>query len=475
VNIIGRKEELLHLRDYIAADQPDFLVVYGRRRVGKTFLIREFFDNKFCFYTTGIAKVSKIEQLREFNSALNRYGTKKYDIATDWFTAFNQLRDLIETSPVDGKKVIFLDEMPWMDTHRSGFISGLESFWNGWGSGRSDLLLIACGSATSWITNKLFRNLGGLYNRVTKRMYLSPFTLSECEEFYRSKGIVYSRQQIVESYMILGGIPYYMNQMERHLSLSQNIDRLCFRTGGALTDEYDALYSSLYEYPEKHMHIVTTLSKKTMGLTRSQIIEASGLTNSGALTKTLTELEDCGFIRKYCGYGKKNRDAVYQLIDFFSLFYLNFMQDKKHMDEDFWVTNLQSGRINAWSGYAFEQVCLYHIYQIKKTLGISGISASVYSWRSKMTDPGAQIDLVIDRRDGIINLCEMKYSNKEYSITKKYDMDLRNKQSAFYSETKTRKTLYTTFITTYGLNHNAYWGNIQSEVTMDDLFDLGSR
>ncbi|MDR0854257.1 MAG: AAA family ATPase [Clostridiales Family XIII bacterium] len=471
MKIVGRKKEVLDLRDYVAADQPDFLVVYGRRRVGKTYLIREFFDDKFCFYTTGLAQADKTEQLKEFNSALNRYGTKKYDIASDWFTTFHQLRDLIETSPTDGKKVVFLDEMPWMDTHRSGFLSGLESFWNGWGSGRSDLLLIACGSATSWITNKLFRNLGGLYNRVTKRMHLAPFTLSECEEFYKSNGVVYSRQQIVESYMIFGGIPYYMNQVERHLSLSQNVDRLCFKTGGQLTDEYDTLYSSLYEYPEKHMRIVNALGDKAMGLTRSEIIDATGLTNSGALTKTLTELEDCGFIRKYYGYGKKSRDAVYQLIDFFSLFYLKYMRDKNHIDEDFWVTNLQSGQMNAWSGYAFEQVCLCHIHQIKKALGISGISSSVYSWRSKVANPGAQVDLVIDRRDGVINLCEMKYSNKEYTITKKYDGELRNKQSAFYSETKTRKTLHNTFVTTYGLNHNEYWGSIQSEVTMDDLFE----
>jgi hypothetical protein len=471
LKILGRREEQLHLRDYVTADRPDFLVVYGRRRVGKTFLIREFFDNKFCFYTTGLAKADKTEQLTEFNNALNRYGIKHYELATDWFTAFHQLRDLIESSQADGKKVIFLDEMPWMDTHKSNFISGLEAFWNGWGSGRSDILLIACGSATSWITNKLFRNLGGLYNRVTRRMYLAPFTLAECEEFYASKGVVYNRQQIVESYMIFGGIPYYMDQVERHLSLPQNVDRLCFRSGGALTGEYDALYSSLYEYPEKHMHIVNALSKKSMGLTRSQIIDTARLTNSGALTKTLTELEDCGFIRKYYGYGKKNRDAVYQLIDFFSLFYLKYMHDKKHIDEDFRLSNLQSGQINAWRGYAFEQVCLYHVNQIKKALGISGVSSSVYSWRSKVAEPGAQIDLVIDRRDGIINLCEMKYSDHEYTITKKYDDELRHKRSAFYSETKTRKALHNTFVTTYGLTRNAYWGNVQSEVSMDDLFE----
>jgi hypothetical protein len=270
--------------------------------------------------------------------------------------------------------------------------------------------------------------------------------------------------------MIFGGIPYYMNQVERHLSLSQNVDRLCFRTGGALIDEYDALYSSLFEYPEKHMHIVKALSEKTIGLTRSQIIDSTGLANSGALTKTLSELADCGFIRKYYGYGKKSRDAVYQLIDFFSLFYLKYMNNRKHMDEDFWTGNLQSGQINAWSGYAFEQVCLSHVRQIKIALGISGISSSVYSWRSKTAEPGAQIDLVIDRRDGIINLCEMKYSNHEYTITKKYDAELRHRQSAFYQETKTRKTLHNTFVTTYGISHNEYWGNIQSEVTMDDLF-----
>jgi AAA+ ATPase superfamily predicted ATPase len=470
VTIIGREKEQRDLREYMEAKQPDFLVVYGRRRVGKTFLIREYFDGSFCFHTTGLASKDKNEQLFEFNKSLNKYGTEKFDLATSWQESFHQLEYLISKSPEKGKKVIFIDEMPWMDTHKSGFLTGLESFWNGWASGRKDILLIACGSATSWITNKLFRNRGGLYNRVTKRMYLRPFTLSECEAFYKYRKIMLSRQQMVESYMIFGGIPYYLSLFDKDLSLPQNVDKLCFKAGGVLQGEYDSLYSSLFEHPDKHIKIIETLSKKRKGLTRAEIIANSGLTNSGALTKALAELEDCDFIRKYYSYGKISRDAIYQLIDFYSLFHLNIILENRGRDDNFWVNNLQSGARNAWSGYAFEQVCLAHIDRIKYKLGIAGVSTSIFSWLSKNSSPGAQIDLVIDRRDGVVNLCEMKYSNSEYTITKKYDGELRNKRQAFRSETKTRQSIHTTFVTTYGLTRNEYWGDIQSEVTMSDLF-----
>ncbi|MDR3305627.1 MAG: AAA family ATPase [Clostridiales Family XIII bacterium] len=470
MRIVGREEEQMDLQEYYDEDRPEFLVVYGRRRIGKTYLIREFFGDRFCFHATGLSKAPKSEQLREFNYALNKYGDGDFPVAGDWFTAFHQLRKLIEKSAIAGKKVIFLDEMPWMDTHKSRFISGLESFWNGWASGRPDILLIVCGSSTAWITKKLFRNTGGLYNRVTRRMYLRPFTLKECEEFFDAKGIVYSRQQMVESYMIFGGVPYYLNLMEKRFGLPQNVDLLCFSENGALRGEFDELYASLFENPERHIRIIEAIAKKARGLSREEIVKYAGVADGGGLTKALDELARSDFVRKYYAYGKKERDVLYQLCDPFTLFFLKFMRGNPVVDENYWTHNINSGGRNAWNGYAFEQVCLAHITQIKRKLGILGVSTRVASWRSKETVPGAQIDLVIERGDRVINLCEIKYADKEYEITKDYDEKLRRKRWAFEETLKSGKALHTTLITLYGVKRNKYRFSVQSEVLMDDLF-----
>jgi hypothetical protein len=469
MRILGRETEQRQLRQYYEADEPDFLVVSGRRRVGKTFLVREFFDDRFCFYTTGLAKGTKTEQLAQFNRSLNRYGASEYPLAGDWFEAFDQLRSLIEAAP-DGKKVVFLDELPWMDTPKSKFISGLESFWNGWANGRADMLLIVCGSAAAWVARKLFHDTGGLHNRVTRRMWLQPFTLKETEELLDSRGVVLSRQQIVQAHMVFGGIPHYLNQFERQLSFSQNVDRLCFASGAPLRDEFDQLYNSLFTNPERHIRIVTALGRRGGGLSREEIVRASGSSDGGGLTTTLDELESSGFIRRFPGYGKAERDTLYQLGDPFSYFALRFLLPGKINDEHFWTNDDTTGARNAWRGYAFEQVCLAHIAQVKRKLGIDGVTSVVSSWRSTAPQPNAQIDLVIDRRDGVTNLCEIKYSNKEFEITKEYEAKLRRKAWAFAETAPKTRALHTTLITSYGVKRNKHSGIVQSEVTMDDLF-----
>ncbi|MDR3364019.1 MAG: AAA family ATPase [Clostridiales Family XIII bacterium] len=470
MDIIARKTEQDLLAECYADNQPHFVVVYGRRRVGKTFLVREFFEDRFCFRFTGVANADKLDQLREFNVALQQYGQMAFPAAGNWFDAFGQLRALIEQSKIEGKKVVFLDEMPGIDTHKSKFLMAFEHFWNGWGSGRADLLLIVCGSATAWIANKLFRNRGGLYNRVTRQLYLRPFTLGECEAYFRSRDIVLGRQQILESYMIFGGIPYYLSLFRKEKSLSQNVDMLCFGKSAALAGEYEALYTSLFERPEGYIEVVEALARKSSGSTRQEIVAGTKLTSGGGLAKILEDLEQCGLIRKYQSYGKKNRDALYQLIDFYTLFHMKYLRDENISDEHYWTNSIDTGERNAWAGYAFERVCLQHLDQIKQKLSIAGILTHACAWRSGEASPGAQIDLVIERRDGVINLCEIKFSKIEYTITKEYDMKLRSRKEAFRRETHTRKALHTTFITTYGLAHNAYWNDVQSEVAMDDFF-----
>jgi hypothetical protein len=360
--------------------------------------------------------------------------------------------------------------MPWLDTPRSSFIQALEYFWNSWASANPDIMLIVCGSSTSWIINKLIKNRGGLHNRVTRQIPIEPFTLQECEDFLKHNKIMFNRRQIVECYMILGGIPYYLEQLEKQFSLPQNIDNLFFKRGGVLRDEFTKLYASLFQHSDRYVKIVEALGKKRKGLTRDEIISASGYTDGGTLSKMLEELEQCSLIRSYNAYEKKTKDTLFQLIDFYSLFYLNFIKNAKQSDEHFWTNLIDNAKHRAWSGYAFEQVCMQHTAQIRQKLGISGIVTYSAAWRSKKSDPAAQVDLLIDRNDGVINLCEMKFAANEFVIDKKQDENLRNKKSTFICETKTRKAVHITMVTTYGVKRNEYWGNIQSEVTMSDMF-----
>ena len=469
MEIIGRYNEQQTLQQYVASDNPEFVAVYGRRRVGKTFLIKEYFNKSFSFYISGLANATKEEQLENFNATLTAYGKTPYSRAGNWTEAFRQLIHLLENSKKKGKKIIFIDELPWFDTPRSGFITGLEYFWNTWAASRPDILLIVCGSATSWIINKLLKNHGGLHNRVTRRMAIEAFSLAECEEYFRHKKIVLDRKSIVESYMIFGGIPFYLNMFEKGLSLAQNVDKLCFAKNSALSDEFSILYSSLFKHSENHKLVVKALAKKKIGLTREEIMRETKL-QGGGLTAILEELEQCSFIRSYNAYEKKMKERLYQLVDFYSLFYLNFIKNAKQSDEHFWTNLIDNARHRAWSGYAFEQVCMQHAAQIRQKLGISGVITYSAAWRSKKSEPAAQVDLLIDRNDGVINLCEMKYAKNEFVIDKKEDENLRNKKAAFINETKTRKAVHITMVTTYGVKRNEYWNSIQSEVMMEDLF-----
>ena len=468
--MIGRKAEKEDFIRFMESEKSEFVVVFGRRRVGKTFLIREYFSNKFTFYHTGMANTEMEIQLQSFNTSLQKYGEIPYPKVSTWFESFEQLIHLLSNKKQKGKKVVFIDEMPWLDTPRSGFVQALEYFWNSWASAQKDILLIVCGSASSWIMNKLIKNHGGLHNRVTQQIYLRPFNLGECEEYFQKNNIVLSRHQIVESYMIFGGIPYYLSLMQKQFSLTQNVDNMCFAEKGVLRNEFENLYASLFRNYENHVKIVKVLSKKAKGMTREEIIENTQLPNGGGLTKTLEELELCGFIRKYRAFGKKERKSLFQLTDFFTLFYFNFMSDNKYNDEHYWTNFIENAGHRAWSGYAFEQVCLAHLPQVKRKLGIAGVLTNTASWRSNEEGNGAQIDLLIERNDKVINLCEMKYVHEPFVIDKKQDENLRNKRGSFRYETKTRKAIHLTMITTYGVKHNEYWGNIQSEVTMDDLF-----
>ncbi|MCL2650844.1 MAG: ATP-binding protein [Candidatus Azobacteroides sp.] len=468
--VIGRKTEIKRLTEYVESNKAELLAVYGRRRVGKTFLIKQFFNKNFTFYFSGAENASKQQQLFNFTTALNEYSGVENPVVDNWQSAFVQLEQYLRKVKTKSRKVIFIDELPWLDNAKSGFLSAFEYFWNTYASAQKEIFFVICGSATSWIMNKIIKNRGGLHNRVTRQICLEPFTLNETEQFLKSKKIAFSRFQIAECYMILGGIPYYLEQLEKSLSLSQNINNLFFYKNATLRDEYSKLYSSLFKSPEKYMQIVEALAKKRKGLTRDEVVKFSNISNGGGLTAMLEELELCGFISINNNFTTKKNLQLYQLTDFYSLFYLNFVKDKKGTNSDYWSSLIDNTIHKAWAGYSFELLCQTHILQIKRALSIGGVISYISGWRSKDVETGAQIDLLIDRNDNIINLCEMKYTTKEFIITKSYDGNLRNKRGTFIEESNTKKSVHLTMITTYGVKHNEYWNNIQSEVLLDDLF-----
>lgn len=371
------------------------------------------------------------------------------------------------------KKVIFIDEIPWLDTPRSGFLSALEYFWNSFASARKDVLLIICGSATSWIINKVLKNHGGLHNRVTYRIHLQPFTLYECEQYAKYLGMRASHYDLIEYYMILGGVAFYWSRLDKGLSVAQNIDNMIFSETGFLHNEFNELYDSLFNEPESYLKIIHALGTIRMGMTRDELVKEGGITRNGKLTRTLEDLTECGFIKRIPSYGGKAKDDLIQLVDNFTIFYYKYMKENLNNDEHFWSNSYNSTIRSAWTGLAFERVCFQHIPQIKQAMGIAGVATQCYSWKTKgdALSSGTQIDMVLDRRDNIINICEMKFSKGEYTITKDYAMSLNNKVERFIESTKNKKTILLTMITTNGMVHNEYWNQIQCDITADELFN----
>jgi len=469
--MVGRKEEQRILRELAKSGESEFVAVYGRRRIGKTFLVRETFGNDFFFSYTGVANVDAKQQRIEFTRALREHGWAPADGEAgepeNWFSAFGALRSLIAEASTKERLLIFIDEMPWMDNKKSDFIPAFENFWNGWAAWQKNIMLIVCGSAASWITKKIFRNKGGLYNRITRQIALEPFTLAECKEYFTSRGVAMNTQDLIESYMIFGGVPYYLRMIEKKYSLALNVDRICFEEGAPLRHEFDRLMDTLFTSPSKHIRALEALHMKKKGLTREAVASVIDFGNGGNLTRILLELEECGFIRRYKPFGKGKNGALYHLSDPFTAFHLAFIRNSS--SGNFWSAYTDNAGHRAWSGYAFEQVCLSHIKNIKEALGISGVLTDVSSWISRGAGKGAQIDLVIDRGDRVINLCEIKFAKGPFEIDRAYDLSLREKIETFRSETKTRKALHLTMITTYGLKPGKYAGVVQSEVVMDEL------
>ena len=476
--IIGRKKEIEELLKYYGSDKPEFVAIYGRRRVGKTFLVKEVFKNRFAFHHTGLApfkdknrrRTTKAEQLRAFYYSLLQAGMEGEPCPTDWMQAFLQLETFLDKIDCGQRLVVFIDELPWMDTPRAGFMPALDQFWNGWCNYHDNVMLIVCGSATSWMLDNIIMDTGGMFRRTTDPIHLDPFTLAECESFYKENNIVLSRQEIAEGYMIMGGIPYYMSLFMPGLSLAQNIDRLFFQRKAKLSGEFDMLFSSIFTNPDQMKKIIVFLSGKHSGFTRDEIADYIGKESGGWLTDLLKALENSSYIARYTPLFEEKQDERYKLSDQFCWFWLHYLNDSRCQDENFWQANQHMPSLNSWRGLAFEEVCFNHVPQIKKALGISGVHTNTGTYRiiGNGEKAGMQMDMIIDRDDNVLNLCEIKFVKGEFEVNESYYETINSRIGALSALTS--KNIHSTLITTYGAKYNAYRSAFQNVITLDELF-----
>ena len=475
--MVGREQEIKNLNRLYDRNKAELVAIYGRRRVGKTFLVDEVFADRITFRHAGLSPEGEEgvgllkAQLDHFYNSLVIQGMEECEKPGTWLDAFLLLEKYLQKKDDGSRQLVFIDELPWLDTPRSGFLRAFEGFWNNWGCHRKNLMVVVCGSANSWILDNLINNHGGLYNRVTYQIKLSPFSLKECEELYNENHVALSNYDIVQSYMILGGIPYYMGYFDPELSLAQNIDRLFFERNSMLKDEYDRLFESVFVNPEAMKRILEVLSTRNAGYTRKEISERTGFSDGGGLSRYLNALVTSDFVTKYVPFGFGKREEHYKLIDPFCLFYLHFREAIDRGDDEYWQHNLAAQSVVVWRGYSFENVCFNHIPQIKKALGISGVTTSASAWSKREDDEeGAQIDLLLLRNDNVLNMCEIKFYGDDFTVTGDYYRKLLRRQEILMKEVNKKTVVRSTLITTFGLKKNEYSGVFTNVITLKDLF-----
>lgn len=475
--IVGRKQEIEELERLYHSDRSEFVAVYGRRRVGKTFLIKQALKDRFTFQHTGVSPVDQEDeknrlktQLESFYFSLLNHGLEGFKQPKSWMEAFFLLTQLLQSLDKGQRMVIFIDELPWMDTPRSNFLSAFESFWNGWCSGHDNIMLIVCGSATSWILSNLSRNKGGLYGRLTCEIKLSPFTLKECEEYFEHENIEMSRYDIVQAHMVFGGMPYYLSYFRKGYSFEKNTDMILFGNKPRLHDEFNRLFNAIFTNAEDCKKIISLLATRNYGFTREEISKATGIPFGGGLTGMLASLIESDFLIRYTPYGKGMLEH-YKLIDNFCLFWIKYVKNNQR-EASFMNDNCTSGIMKAWRGVAFEQVCWQHIIQIKRALGIEGVRTSISAWNQKGTESktGAQVDMLIMRDDNIVNLCEMKFTSTLYCIDKEEEQKILHRIEALSNTLSDKQKVHLTLITTYGLQYGKHSGKIQKTINCEDLF-----
>ena len=470
--IIGREQEIKKLSAAVDRVRPEFIALYGRRRVGKTFLINQMFRNQFAFKMTGVIEGTLKDQFTAFVDAMNDYGFDVPEQPKDWMQAFIMLKNALKKKVNNGEQcIVFIDELPAMDAEGSNVAGAVGYFWNSWASQYDNFVFIICGSATSWMITNVIDSKGGLHDRITVEMPIHPFTLKETEQYLEYQHFLWNRQMVLQAYMIFGGIPYYLSLLDKEESLVQNVDRLFFSQDIQMRREFRRLFNTLYKNPEKYIDIIKALNKSRKGLTREEIASELKCSNNGHLGKQLEDLVCCDLIRKNIVREKeiKRKDAIYQLCDFFSLFYLTFIE-RAEVEQQYWSHHINTPEVNSWMGLTYERICMAHIQQIKHSLHLDTISTLSYSWRSKTSTPAAQIDIIIERADKIVNICEVKYCQYEYNLDKDEYERINKRKNAFIQETGLRHTPWLTMITTEGVARGKYSEMIQTQVTLDDLF-----
>lgn len=467
-DIIGRKHEIELLNDTLKSNKAELAVIYGRRRVGKTFLVREYYKKQIQFEVTGLYMGGLADQLENFTKELRKRGNNSaLKTPKKWFEAFTLLEQHLDKQRSKKKKVIFIDEFPWIATQKSKFLMAFENFWNSYATKRNDLVVVICGSAASYMVQKIIKNKGGLHNRISQKIRLLPFNLHETDQFLKKRNIKYTHYDLLQLYMVMGGIPHYLEKVKKGDSIAQNIDRLCFGKDGVLADEFNQLFASLFDDSTKHLAIVIALAQVKKGITRKALLARSKLSSGGDFSVKLEELIESGFISEYAYYQNKAKQTLYRLSDEYSLFYLKFIRDSKSGGKGTWQKQYSTQSYTSWSGFSFETLCLKHSEQLKQGLGLDAINSSSRSWFNE----NAQIDLLIDRADNIINVCELKFSQTPFTITKSYHEKLRKKVNEFKAGTGTRKNVYLTMLTTFGVTENKYSIEIvENQLTMECLF-----
>ena len=480
--IIGRKPEIKILKDIFTSSEAEFLAIYGRRRVGKTHLIREYFSEKGVYFeVTGQKDGTKHDQLENFIMKFSEKFHKSLPlrIPSNWKKAFSLLNDQIEATDKSKKIILFLDELPWLASKRSNLLQVLDYFWNAYWSKKSNFILIACGSAASWMLDNLINAKGGLYNRLTKVISLRPFNLNGVQKFLKSRGIILNFQQILDIYMVFGGIPHYLKQINKGQSASQIINKVCFQKDGLLYGEFNRLFKSLFEHADIHESIVKAIANQRHGISRENLIKFTGISSGGGLNRRLEELEASDLIQSYVPLGRKKKEHYYRICDEYTFFYLKWIESLKKKGIEggkaYWKNQAKTSKVLSWKGYAFESICLKHVDQICTALDLENIHCNTGSWRflpkkgEKKT--GAQIDLIFDREDGVVTLCEIKYSDKVFLVDKGCVKQLANKIDIFEKYFPTNKQIFFAMITTKGIKHTIWSEDIvHNEIVLSDLF-----
>jgi AAA+ ATPase superfamily predicted ATPase len=470
--VVGRYREKEILNEALSSHRSELIAVYGRRRIGKTYLIREFYSNNMVFNVTGLSEVNKTRQIKNFimklNTVFDRYKNEKYP--TDWLEAFSCLRAYLESlRKTTRKKVIFLDEFPWLDSSRSGFLAAFENFWNDYCASRTDLVVVICGSAASYMVKNIIFNKKGLSKRITKIIKLKPFNLNETQSFFNFKKMPIEKMELLKIYMTFGGVAEYLENVQKGESSVQVIDRLCFEEGAYLENEFDEVFKSLFEENSYHHQIMIALSKKNKrGIRREELLQALQISSGGRFSDALDDLIHSGFVLKYQAYSANRKTTLFKIYDEFCLFYLQFMKTNKCSK---WTEMYQKQEYITWCGYAFETICLKHSFAIKKALKCDQIKSDNYAWQNE----NAQIDLVIDRDDNTINVCEIKFSADEIRIDKEYLAKLRKKENEFRTSKQTKKSIQTILISTWGARQNEYSSAILTKNLDADCLFIGDE